>query len=146
MDQDQARQGLDAISDAQRAVARASAAPLGRHAGFAAVMAALTLSLALPQPYLIVLLAVALAGVVGLVQWDRRHTGMFVNGYRRGRTLLLTLVLAATTVALNLLTVWLGQDGRTWLALLPVPVTFAVAFGGSLWWERIFLREMGAAR
>ena len=53
--------------------------------------------------------------------------------------LVVSLALVVTAGRLNLY-------GHHELALLTVPAAFVVALVTSLWWERIFLRELGAAR
>ena len=143
MDRNQASESLAAIASANRAVAAASAAPLWRHAAFGGVMGTIVLSMALDTPLNFALLAGAMAVVAWLVHWDRKHTGMFVNGFRAGRTLPLTLAMLISTLALAVLAARLGNEGETGLAWLIGLAAFAIAFGTSLLWERIFLREMG---
>ena len=146
MNADEANQALDAVASAKRSVAAASAAPLWRHAAFGLVMALLMLSVAAGQPFWLLPWALSMAGVALLFWWDRRQTGMFVNGYRRGRTLPLTIALLVVMVALAVAAGRLNLYGYRELALLTVPAAFVVALVTSLWWERIFLREMGAGR
>lgn len=146
MNADEASDALDAVASAKRSLAAASAAPLWRHAAFALLMALVILSAAIDHGLRLVPWSFAMAGMVLLVAWDRRQTGMFVNGYRRGRTLPLTIALLIVTVALAITAVRLSADGEPMLALLTVPAAFGVAFVTSLWWERIFLRELGAGR
>ena len=146
MNADEANQALEAVSSAKRSIAAASAAPLWRHVAFGVVMALLMLSIAAGQPFWMLPWALSMFGVVLLLWWDRRQTGLFVNGYRQGRTLPLTLALLVVTVALAFAAVRLNTHGERQLALLTVPAAFVVALVASLWWERIFLREMGAGR
>lgn len=146
MNVDEASAALDAVASAKRSVAAASAAPLWRHAAFGLVMALLLLSVAAGDPFWLLPWALSVIGMAMLFWWDRRQTGMFVNGYRRGRTLPLTIALLIVLVALTSAAHRLNLYGHPELALLTVPAGFVVAFLTSLWWERIFLREMGAAR
>ena len=146
MNADEASQALDAVKSAQRSIAAASAAPLWRHAAFGVVMALLILSIAAGQPFWLLPWVLSMMGVALLVWWDRRQTGMFVNGYRAGRTLPLTLALLVATVALAFAAIRLNGQGQPQLALLTVPAAFVIALVASLWWERIFLREMAAQR
>lgn len=146
MNRDEAHQALDALASARRSVAAATAAPLWRHLAFALVMALLMLSVAAGKPFWMLPWAASMAGIVGLVWWDRRQTGMFVNGYRRGATLPLTIALLVIIVALAFAAIRLNGHGEQQLALLTVPASFVVALIASLWWERIFLAEMGATR
>jgi len=146
MDKIEAGAALGAVADARHAVAVASAAPLWRHVAFGLVMALLMLSIAGGQPFWLLPWALSMIGVAALYWWDRRQTGMFINGYRRGRTLPLTIALLLMTVALAFTALRLNLAGQHRLALLTVPAAFVIALVTSLWWERIFLREMGAGR
>lgn len=146
MNADEANQALDAVASAKRSIAAACAAPLWRHAAFAVVMALLILSVAAGQPFWLLPWALSMVGVASLFWWDRRQTGMFVNGYRRGRTLPLTIALLIVITGLAVAAIRFRDDGEPLLALLTVPVAFVVALVTSLWWERIFLAEMGGKR
>lgn len=146
MNADEASDALDAVANAKRSLAAASAAPLWRHAAFGLVMALLLLSVAAGSPFWVPPWALSMAGIALLVWWDRRQTGMFVNGYRRGRTLPLTIALLVVLVALTVAAGRLNLYGHRDLALLTVPAGFVAALVASLWWERIFLREMGVGR
>lgn len=146
MNKDEAGAALDAVSSAKRSVAAASAAPLWRHAAFGLVMALLIMSVAAGQPFWLLPWALSMIGMAILFWWDRRQTGMFVNGYRCGRTLPLTFALLIVSVGLAVAAGRLNLHGEPMLALLTVPAAFVVALVTSLWWERIFLAEMGAAR
>ena len=146
MDRNQAGESLAAIASAKQAVAAASAAPLWRHGAFGGVMGTIVMGMALDTPLNFALLAAAMAGIAWLVHWDRKQTGMFVNGYRRGPTLPLTIALLVSVLGLGALAARLGNEGESALALLPGVAAFLIAFGASLWWERIFMREMGARR
>ena len=146
MNKDEAGAALEAIAGARRSVGMASRAPLWRHAAFGLVMALLLLSIAAGDPFWMLPWALSMIGVAALYYWDRRQTGMFVNGYRRGRTLPLTIALLVVTLALAVAAHRLNLHGHPQLALLAVPAGFFAALLTSLWWERIFLAEMGAAR
>ena len=146
MKSEEASAALDAVASANRSVAAATTAPLWRHAAFALVMALLMLSVAAGKPFWVLPWALSMIGMALLYWWDRRQTGMFVNGYRRGRTLPLTIALLVVSLALVVTAGRLNLYGHHELALLTVPAAFVVALVTSLWWERIFLRELGATR
>ena len=146
MNADEASEALDAVASAKRSLATASAAPLWRHVAFGLVLGLLMLSIAAGDPFWMLPWALSVIGAALLFWWDRRQTGLFVNGYRQGRTLPLTLALLVVTVALAFAAIRLNSHGEQQLALLTVPVAFVVALVVSLWWERIFQREMDARR
>lgn len=146
MDINEANAALDAVADAKRSVGIASAAPLWRHAAFAAVMALLILAVVLHGSLWTAPFSFAMAGVVLIFRWDRKQTGMFVNGYRLGRTLPLTIALLIAIIGIAAATFRLSTGGEPMLALTMVPAAFLIALGASLWWERIFLAEMDVGR
>ena len=146
MDRNEASEALAAVAGAKKSLAAASAAPLWRHAAFALVIPLIMSSVLIDEQLRILPLLLGMLGIVLLVQWDRRQTGLFVNGYRRGRTLPLSIGLLLAIVGLTFAALRLGAAGEHGLALLTLPAAFIVAFGASLWWERIFLGEMGAGK
>ncbi len=115
----EARAALDSIDDVQRDLAlKATYCPPWRHAAFGAVMALLVLGQGFDIAIMAPLFAVAMLAVVLLVADDRRRYGLFINGYRKGRTLPVTL------------------------ALLGAAIAFGVAVAASIAWSRIYRREL----
>ena len=99
---------------------------------------------AVAMPARLAVPALALFAVMAIVQSDRRRTGMFINGYRRGKTLWLTLGLLVVIVGLVMLSIRAGDRGETVMVVLISAIAFLVSVGASIAWQRIFLREMGA--
>ncbi len=96
----EARAALDSIDDVQRDLAlKATYCPPWRHAAFGAVMALLVLGQGFDIAIMAPLFAVAMLAVVLLVADDRRRYGLFINGYRKGRTLPVTLALLGAMLA-----------------------------------------------
>ena len=85
-----------------------------------------------------------LIGIVVIVQSDRRRTGVFVNGYRRGKTRIVSFAMLAAIVPLYALSARAGLAGDTTTPLLLAAVTFVVSLVGSIIWQRVFVRELGA--
>jgi hypothetical protein len=84
---------------------------------------------------------------VGLIVYsDRQRTGMFINGYRRGATRWVTLAILAVELPLYVLSCWwaLTLNETMGPILLAIPA-FAAATLGSVWWQRVFVRELGAS-
>lgn len=145
MEQDEARASLDAARAATDSLARAAqdACPPWRHAAFGLVMGSLVLSVSLPTPLQSVLFVVAMAGVAMLATWDRRRTGVFVNGFRRGRTLPLTLALLGTLLVLVFAELHARESGLGMATRLGLAaMAFAIACLASIRFQRIYLREL----
>lgn len=139
-----ARAVLEAIEDARRELAvQATASPFWRHAAFAAAVAALVLGegfSGLPGAILLIL-AMVVPGV--LVASDRRRHGIFLNGYRRGSTLRITVALLAAMLAAA------GLELRARLAAWPLAAklvipagAFLVGLCASYAWNRAYRREL----
>lgn len=146
METNEAKAALEAVAGAKRSVGAAVAVPFWRHAAFGLLMALPILATAIGDDLRMLPLLFSAALFVFLIQWDRRQMGMFINGYRAGRTLPLTIALLLAFIALAFAALRLSAAGEPVLALLTVPAAFVISLGASLWWERIFLAEMGAGR
>lgn len=151
MNQDEARSALDGIDDIQREFALACAKyPFWRHAAFGLVMGLLVLAQGFDLLPKMALVVVAMAGCAWLVTDDRRRYGMFVNGYRKGRTLPWTLALVAVMLAAGGVEVYAYFAGWSLAPKLGIAAAaFAVALMGSVLWTRIYRRELlagGAAK
>jgi hypothetical protein len=70
---------------------------------------------------------------------------MFINGYRRGATLPVSGTLLVAMMALLVLQIRLREQGvEAWVPVAVAGLAFVVAVAGSVWWARVFRREMGA--
>lgn len=140
----EARAALDSMSDAKRALAQSGPKyPLWRHAAFAAVMATLVLGQGFGFPWQLPMLIVPLLAIAWLVADDRKRYGLFVNGYRKGRTLPLTLVLVALMLGAMGGEIYArANDLGIGVKLGIAGFAFVVALTMSLWWTRVFDREL----
>lgn len=142
--QEEARAALNAKGAAERQLAKVAECPPWRHALFGLVMAALVATPALALPLRLTALVLILASIGLIVAADRRRMGMFVNGYRRGKTLGVTLALLAIDLGLYAMSVRAQLDGNTNLPLIFSGVAFGINVIGSIVWQRMFVRELGA--
>lgn len=145
MEHDQARAALEAARAATDNLERTArdACPPWRHAAFGVVMATLVLSVALSMPLRIALFVLAMAGVAWLAAWDRRHSGIFVNGFRRGPTLPVSLVLMGAMMGLVFAEVRAQEHGLGVAAYLGIAaLAFVLACLASVQFQRIYLREL----
>ena len=139
----EARAALDAKQAAEWQVARAAECPPWRHAVFALLMAALVATTALPLSLRLGAMLLILIGVALIVQSDRRRTGMFVNGYRRGKTRIVAFAMLAMILPLYAYSARAGLAGATTTALLLAVPAFVISLVGSVAWQRVFVQELG---
>ena len=137
-------EALAAMHASQARFVAAAERPPQRHLAFAAVMGGLGATPALPTAYALLAEAVLLACIVLIVRWNRRRTGMFISGYRAGRTRPLTFLLLAVMLALYATGMWLSLDrGIRWVPLVTGSIAAVIGYHKSVVWMRVFRREMG---
>ena len=141
----EAREALDSVGATRAQIAAVGLCPPWRHAAFGAVMSLLILGLGFPLGVQVACLCLAMGLMVVIVVHDRRRYGMFINGYRRGATRPVTAALLASMMALIVVQIRLREQGvETWVPVAVAGVAFVVAVAGSVWWARVFRRELGA--
>ena len=139
-------EALAAVRLGREQVLAACDCPPSRHFAFAAVMGCYVTSPALPFVLRMAALASLACAVVLIIRWDRRRTGMFVNGYRKGHTRKVTFAMLAVVLPMYLLGSWLSDErGLAWPSLAMGAVATGMSYAGSRWWSRVFRREMSAA-
>lgn len=145
MDKDEARAALDAVDAAQGKLADIMDCPPWRHAAFGAVMAGLILGMGLGGSAYIVLLMCSLTGTVLLVRDDRRRYGVWANGWRKGRTLAVSVALMAVMLALIMAQVHARQAGLSLLTRCGISaIAFALAAAFSVVWSKVYIAELRA--
>ena len=144
-DAEQARAALDKVAAARARIAELGVCPPWRHAAFGLIMGLLILGPGLPLAMQTATMPLAMALMIWILVWDRRRYGMFINGYRRGATLPLTVLLL---IAMGGLLVWQihmrERHAAEWVPFAIAGLAFVVGTGASVWWASIFRREMGA--
>jgi len=146
MDSSDARQALDQVTAAQVRMAESVAdCPPWRHALFGGLFFALIGSISISSAVQLATAPFILIAAVLIMKNDRRRKGVFVNGYRRGATLPVTLLLVLVMVGLVYAAMKLrygdyGLGAKFALAVL----AFALATGFSVYWNRIFRLELKA--
>lgn len=144
MNRDEARAALDDMTDATRKLALDGPEyPLWRHAAFGAIIGAIVLSQGFPMPFGMVLFVFAMAGLAVIARDDRQRYGVFVNGYRKGRTLLPTLLFVALMLAAIAAEGYARVNGMSLVVRLGIAAgAFMLGFAFSLIWTRIYQREL----
>jgi len=125
-------------------LAAAADCPPERHLAFAGLLGGLVASPALPTNWTLIAEGVILLAIVLVVRWDRRRTGMFINGYRTGRTRPVTFAMLAVFLVLYSASTWLSRSlGIHWAPLPLGALAGAAGYYASVLWQRTFSREMG---
>ena len=140
----EAQAALEAKRAAEQQLISVADCPPWRHAVFALLMAGLVGTTALPLAPRLGAMALILFGVVAVVRSDRRRMGLFVNGYRRGKTRIVTFAMLALILPLYVYSARAGLEGDRQLPLLLAGLTFVISLVGSIVWQRVFVRELGA--
>ena len=148
MDRNEAAAALAGVDGAQERLARQIGnCPPWRHAAFGLVMAILVGSPSLEMPLQMYGLPVALLLIVAILVYDRRRFGVFINGYRRGATLPLTLVLAGLMAVLLVASIHAREAGLSpWTKAGIAALAFGFATAVSVAWQRVYLRELRGGR
>jgi len=137
------RQHVFRATEAQ--MARAANCPPWRHAMFGLMMGGLVASPAFDMPIRLSILVIVLALIPLIIHSDRKRMGMFINGYRRGKTRVVAIGVVIVELSLYAVSVVRHLDHNDHIAPLMLGAA-GVLIGtlGSLLWQRVFVREMGA--
>lgn len=145
MELTEALSALDAKRHAEAQMARAANCPPWRHAAFGLLMGALVASFAFDFVFRMAILALVLAAIPLIIRSDRKRMGMFINGYRRGKTLWVALGILAAYTPLYALSAYYGLSLHDRVIPLVLGcVEFIIGTAGSVLWQHVFVREMGA--
>ena len=141
----EAAEALAAMHASQARLAKAASCPPERHLAFAALMTAYIAAPAAPFIPMLVIEGLVLACVPLIILWDKRRTGMFINSYRQGKTRPVIAVLLAGMLSLYMLGYVAAKVyGWAWVPLALAPVGAVAGYFGSVWWQRVYARELGA--
>lgn len=139
----QARAALDKVGRTRAQMVAICDCPPWRHAAFGSIFAVLIGSISISSAAQIVGSVIVLAMTCLLIVHDRRRYGVFVNGYRRGATLPLTLTYVGVMIVLVASSMFMRlNDFSLWSKLALAAIAFALATGLSVKWSRVFRREM----
>ena len=141
---EEAQAALAAKKDADRRLAETVTCPPWRHGVFGLVMGALVATPALPLALRFGAIVLILVAIAAIVQADRRRMGVFVNGYRRGKTLVVSIVMLAAVLALYLVSARAGLAGDHLTPLALGAAAFVLSVIGSVVWQRVFIGELRA--
>ena len=139
----EARAALDKVGMTRAQMVAICNCPPWRHAAFGLIFAILIGSISISSSAQIIGTVAVLALTGLLVLYDLKRYGVFVNGYRRGATLPLTLVYVGVMIVLVAAAMYMRLNGFSlWSKLALAAIAFALATGVSVKWSRVFRREM----
>lgn len=145
MEVSEALSALDSKRHAEAEIARAATCPPWRHGLFGLLMGGLVASPAFETVVRFAILAVILCSVPLIIRSDRKRLGMFINGYRRGKTRIVAVGIVAVELLLYGFSVYFGLDLNDHLTpLLLGAAGVLIGIAGSMLWQQVFVREMGA--
>ncbi|RDC60706.1 hypothetical protein HME9302_01921 [Alteripontixanthobacter maritimus] len=145
MNHDQASAALAGVRQANHRLAERTRWPLGRHAAFGLAESLLVFGLSLPTSYLALFAVLAMITVLLVIRSDKRTHGMFVSGFKGGRTTIVLLGTTALVVCCAILS-WMSR-GDPFPALIPVLATAICFLGctlGSYAWQGVYNDELEA--
>ncbi len=141
----EARSALDAKQFAETQMAKAANCPPWRHALFGLMMGGLVASPAFETTVRFAILGVLLCLIPLIIHSDRKRMGMFINGYRRGKTRVVAIGILIVELSMYGFSVVRGLDHQDHVTPLLLGTAGAVIGTlGSILWQRVFVREMGA--
>ena len=143
-----AQYALKALEDARTAQAglaeRVNCPPHMRVA-FGLIMGALIAAQAAPSSVAIGVTAACLGAVVLMIRAIRRRTGIFVNGYRRGRTRWVALGLLAIVESALAFSLWLKLAHHlVWAPLAAGAAVTVIAIAASFLWQAAYRADLSA--
>lgn len=145
---EQSRQAREALADA-RARSRSAAGRLPEsvpwfEAIWLAYIAGLVLSMALPMPFNLLVIFALLFGLSKAVSAYQERYGVWVSGFRPGRTRVIAVALGVVLLAI-LMIVWFYRQryGLVWPAFPAAAVAVGASFVIGRMWMRAYRRETG---
>ena len=137
------REALATASGARQRLAARAASPWWYAPLYGLGVGGMVASFALRGPLIGVGIVASTALVVTIYTVWKAKTGLSVSGYRRGRTLPLTLAFVAVLLGLMLIAVRFGQErGQPEVALACGVIAGLIAAWASHAWDRIWRAEM----
>jgi hypothetical protein len=80
-----------------------------------------------------------------IVQWDKRRLGVFIKGYRRGKTRMVAFHMLVVILGLYFASYYVSLSQRSHVIILALAaIAFLVAYLGSTLWQRVFVSELNA--
>ena len=136
------QEALASIQAARTGIAPPTDYPIGYDLIYGLICALLVAGQGLAQPWSLIVLVFAMAGLGGLVQWWRKRFGWWVSGYSPRRARWVAIPLAVLFVGLVGVSFWGREQGLAWISLVTGPIAFVLAIGGGRLWMHVWRKEL----
>ncbi len=134
---------LQKAANARAAVALRARAPIWYHPALGLLTAGIPISLTVSPLAEGVCGLVFALGVLFLVRAHRKHTGMWIPGYRAGRTRTVAIGMAVITVLVMLASLYLTDErGVRWAAAAGAAIVSAVVTAAGFLWEAAYAADL----
>ena len=139
-------QALAAIEATNRQMAERAKAPGWYHWALGLLVGGMVAAQEAPYPWMVAYYPIFLAGLALLMRAYKRHTGMWIPGYRAGRTRWVAVGGAALIGGLMIAAVWLRREEGVQGACLAAGVlTVGLVTAQGYLWEKAYRRDLGVA-
>lgn len=143
MDAGEAARALAAVAETRSRFAQRAHWSLPRHLAVGLLMGLLVASYALPEAGTMAVLGLVILLVLLVIARDRARDGFFVNGYRKGRTRTIALLLAgASILALGAALAGKHLYGMGWAPIAAGAIMVAAGTWASIAWERAYRADL----
>ena len=137
-------EALDLITEANRQMAERAQPPAWYNPALALLLGGLLAVQELSVAWVIGFELLAAVGIGLMIAGYRRHTGMWIPGYRAGRTRWVAVSAAITFVAIDLFCVWLKRDvGLDGACLIGGVVLAGLTFVKCRAWMKAYRMDLG---
>ena len=134
---------LAEVQAANAELAKRAVAPIWYHPALGLMVGGLIAVQGSELTFLGAYYAVFSIGLVMLMAAYKKHTGLWINGYRPGRTRVVAIGLAVTVTLIMWGSLWLYRSaGVTWAMLLGGGVSAVITTAGGFLWEAAFRRDL----
>jgi O-antigen/teichoic acid export membrane protein len=134
---------LAEVQAANAELAKRAVAPIWYHPALGLMVGGLIAVQGSELTFLGAYYAVFSIGLVMLMAAYKKHTGLWINGYRPGRTRVVAIGLAVAVTLIMWGSLWLHRSaGVTWAMLLGGGVSAVITTAGGFVWEAAFRRDL----
>lgn len=134
---------LAEVQAANAELARRAVAPIWYHPTLGLLIGGLVAVQGAPLTFIGAYYAAFGIGIVMLVAAYKKRTGLWISGYRPGRTRVVAIGLAVTVGLIMVGSLWLQRSaGVTWAMQLGGGITAVIITAGGFVWEAAFRRDL----